>query len=142
MSPEELKSRNFEKEFIFSATRSSGPGGQNVNKVNSRVELRINIPDSFLLSDEEKQLISHSLNRRLSREGELILVSQSERSQLLNKRSVVEKFYIIVARVLTPAAKRKPTKPTASSVTRRIETKRDTGVKKKLRKLKEDYDSE
>jgi ribosome-associated protein len=135
MKPEELKDRNFENELIFSATRSSGPGGQNINKVNTRVELRFNIVSTTLLSEKEKELIYRKLANKISKEGELFLTAQSERTQLMNKRAVTEKFFIIVAKALTTPARRKSTKPTISSVRKRLDDKRNRKVTKKFRKL-------
>ena len=129
-----LNDRDFSNEFLFSASRSSGPGGQNVNKVNTKVELRFSIPGSILLSDEEKDLVLEKLKKKINSEGELILVSQAERSQLKNKEKVVGKFYILVSRALTPRKKRKPTKPSNASKEERLETKRKHAEKKERRK--------
>ena len=134
MIPEELKHRNFESEFIFSTSRSSGPGGQNVNKVNTKVELRFNLYSTKLLSDFEKTLIFKKLTKRINSDGELILVSQSERSQLMNKNSVTEKFYDLLAKALTLPVKRRSTSPTFTSKVKRLETKRKRGSIKKSRK--------
>ena len=139
MNPEELRIRNFENEFNFSASRSSGPGGQNVNKVSTKVELRFSISDSILLNNEEKELIFRKLKKKINKEGELILTSQSERTQLMNKQAVVEKFYNIVAKSLTIPLRRRSTRPTRSSVTKRLEGKRIHGIKKNLRKPSDEY---
>ena len=77
----DLSGRNFENEFIFNATRSSGPGGQHVNKVSTRIELRFDIGASLLLSEGEKALIRNKLAGRISKEGILLINAQSERSQ-------------------------------------------------------------
>jgi ribosome-associated protein len=136
MNPEELKIRNFENEFIYSTSRSSGPGGQNVNKLNTKVELRFSIGSSMLLSEEEKELISGKLAKKINREGELILTAQSERTQLMNKKAVTEKFYIVISKALTIQKNRRATRPTIASVNKRIEVKKNLGIKKKLRKIK------
>ena len=120
-------------EFVFQASRSSGPGGQNVNKVNSRVELRFDIPNSVLLSEEQKQVLLNKLASKLTTDGILQLVSQAERSQLMNKEKCVEKFYILIKKALTPQKKRKATRPTKASVEKRIQEKKQTGEKKSLR---------
>jgi ribosome-associated protein len=129
-----LNDRDFSNELHFTASRSSGPGGQNVNKVNTKVELRFSIPGSILLSDEEKELILEKLKKKINSEGELIIVSQAERSQLKNKVKAVEKFYTLLARALTPRKKRKPTKPSQASKEERLETKRKQAEKKDRRK--------
>ncbi len=134
MKPEELKTRIPEKEFKYTASRSSGPGGQNINKVNTRVELRFSIRNTQCLTEEEKELLMSTLSTKINGEGELILSAQSERTQLMNKRTVTERFYTMVARALSVPVKRRPTSPTRESVRKRLEEKRSTGLRKKLRK--------
>jgi ribosome-associated protein len=129
-----MSDRDFSKEFEFSATRSSGPGGQNVNKVNTRVELRFNVNTSTLLSDHEKAIIKEKLKSQLTSEGFLILTSQTERSQLKNKEKVIQRFYTIITKALTPRKRRIPTKPTFSSTLKKLEKKRKHSDKKALRK--------
>lgn len=134
MSPEELRNRNIENEFIYSTSRSGGPGGQNVNKVSTKVELRFNILMTTLFSETEKELIMIKLKSKINNEKELILVSQSERTQLLNKEVVTDKFYDLVSKALTIPKKRRSTRPTLSSKVKRLETKKIRGLVKKLRK--------
>jgi len=126
--------RDFSSEFEFSTSRSSGPGGQNVNKVSTKVELRFKIVDSLLLSDEEKQVVLIKLANKINKDGELILVSQSERSQLANKEKVIEKFYLLINKALTPQKKRKATKPSRQSKEKRLDIKKGISEKKTLRK--------
>lgn len=135
MKPEDLKSRKFEDEFVFSASRSSGPGGQNINKLNTRIELRFSINLTSLLSDDEKDLVLTRLVNKINNEGELILSAQSERTQLMNKKAVTEKFYRLLAKALTTKAFRISTRPTYASVKKRLEEKKKRGVKKKFRKV-------
>jgi len=130
-----LQSRDLSGEVCYSTSRSSGPGGQNVNKVNTRVELRFNITGSALLNEEEKEKIHTVLQNRINKEGFLILVSQSERSQIMNKKKVTERFYNLLHKVLMPVKKRKPTRPTRASKERRIESKKLLSRKKALRKI-------
>lgn len=134
MNAEVLMSRNFETEIVYSSSRSSGPGGQNVNKVNTRVELRYNLLITSLLSETEKGLVFRKLKNKINIEGELILTSQSERSQLQNKRIVTEKFYELLSKALTIPVRRLSTKPTFSSRVKRLEKKKNRGNIKKLRK--------
>lgn len=129
-----INDRDFNSELHFSASRSSGPGGQNVNKVNTRVELRFHVGSSLLLSEEEKALVLEKHAKKINSVGELILVSQTERSQLKNKKKVIEKFYLILTSALTPRKKRKPTKPSLASKEERLETKRKQAEKKVRRR--------
>jgi len=134
MKPEDLQERIPESEFIFSASRSSGPGGQNVNKVNTSVELRFNVKQTTLFSEKEKQQVIKALKNRINNEGELVLVSQSERTQYLNKKKVTERFYILVSDALTIKPERIPTHPTKASDNKRLEKKKRRGTIKKHRK--------
>jgi len=129
-----LNIRDFQSEMVFSASRSGGPGGQNVNKVNSKVELRFNVLNSNLLDEREKQIIQEKLKGRINNDGELIMVSQSERSQLKNKEKVIERFYLLLNKVLTPKKPRRPTSPTLGSKEKRLESKRIQSIIKENRK--------
>ena len=119
-----IRDRNFQDEFVFQASRSGGPGGQNVNKVSSKVELRFSIPTSALLTENEKSIILEMLANKINKDGELIIVAQTDRSQLKNKEKVTEKFYLLIEKALTPRKKRLKTSPTRASVERRLESKR------------------
>jgi ribosome-associated protein len=132
-----IQERDLSGELIYSSSRSSGPGGQNVNKVNTRIELRFNLTGSPLLNDEEKAKIQSVLGNKINKEGFLILVSQSERSQLANKKKVTERFYQLLQKALMPVKKRKPTRPTLASKERRIESKKLLSRKKASRKIDE-----
>lgn len=115
--------RDFSDEFKFSASRSGGPGGQNVNKVSTKVELRIDINQSQLLTEEEKEIIRQKLGNRMTVDGELIIVSQSERSQLKNKEKAIARFYQLIEKALTPPKKRLRSKPTKASIEKRLKEK-------------------
>ncbi len=121
-------------ELKFQASRSSGAGGQNVNKVNTRVELRFNISTSALLREEQKEMLLDKLAPRLTREGELIVVSEKTRSQHRNKEDCLERFNELITDAFTPEKPRISTKPSYRSRIRRIETKKQHSVKKQNRK--------
>jgi ribosome-associated protein len=111
-------------EFQFYTSRSSGPGGQNVNKVNSKVELRFDIPNSSLLTEEQKEILLQKLASKINTDGQLSIVSQRDRSQLANKEDAVSKLYTLIARALKPVKPRKKTRPSAGSIEKRLTTKR------------------
>jgi ribosome-associated protein len=129
-----IRERGFEAEFVFIASRSSGPGGQHVNKVSTRIELRLDIPGSKLLKEEEKLILMDKLANRISKEGIIILASQSGRSQYNNRTEVTERFYKLVEKALTPAKRRRPTRPTNASKIKRLESKQLRSEKKLRRK--------
>jgi len=130
----EAQKKLVETEIVFSATRSSGPGGQNVNKVSSRVELRFSVLNSTVFSDDEKARISLKLKNRINSEGEMVLTSQTGRSQLDNKEKAIEKFFEILEKALTIQKKRIKTSPSITSRLKRMESKKITALKKQLRK--------
>lgn len=129
-----LLERDFTGELMFQATRSSGPGGQNVNKVSSKVELRFNIKNSVLLSEDEKMILAEKLGNKINKADELVLVAQIDRSQLKNKEIVIDKFYTLLWKALAPLKKRYKTRPTRSSVEKRLDSKRVQSSIKSFRK--------
>ncbi len=124
-------------EFKFSASRSGGAGGQNVNKVNTKVELRFALFQSNIFSDTEKRIIKYKLANRINSEDEIVLVSSVERSQWRNREKVIEKFFKLIEKALTPVKKRIRTSPTKASKLRRIEGKKLLSQKKQMRKRPE-----
>jgi len=125
-------------EFQFLTSRSSGPGGQNVNKVNSKVELRFDIPNSALLSDDQKNILLTKLAAKITSEGILSIVSQRDRSQLGNKEDAMEKFYFLISKALKPVKHRRNTRPTKSSIEKRLSSKRiKSAIKQNRSKIDE-----
>jgi len=120
-------------EFEFKSSRSSGPGGQNVNKVNSKIELNFDVAHSLLLSEKHKELILTKLKTKIHGEGILSVTSQSKRSALMNKRECVNKFYSMIHNALKPVKKRILTHPTRSSRKVRLKNKKINGQQKILR---------
>lgn len=134
MTSEELEDRGLISELVFSATRSGGAGGQNVNKVNTRVELRFNVGRSAILTEEEKNLLLEKLTTRINLEGDIVMTSQTERSQLGNKEKVTVRFLELVAKALTIPRKRKRTKPSQASRQKRLDEKKKLSEKKDRRR--------
>jgi ribosome-associated protein len=122
------------KELSYKTSRSSGPGGQHVNKTESRVELLWNIEESACLRESEKSLIKQRLKSRITDSGFLILASEKSRSQFQNKEDVTERFINLIRKSLEPVKKRKPTRPTKASKERRIQGKKKRGEVKKQRR--------
>lgn len=124
-------------EFVFQASRSSGPGGQNVNKVNSKIELRFNIQESNILTEDQKQILLAKLSAKISLDGFLIVISQRDRSQLVNKEDAVSKLYGLIEKALQPVKRRKSTRPTRSSVEKRLAGKR---IKADIKQNRQKFD--
>ncbi|MGM0567200.1 MAG: alternative ribosome rescue aminoacyl-tRNA hydrolase ArfB [Bacteroidota bacterium] len=129
-----VRERGLEHEFDYQTSGSSGPGGQHVNKTQSRVELRWNFGESERLTEEEKAQISQRLSTRINNQGELLITSQESRSQHVNKEKTREKCFALIEEALKPRKKRKKTKPTRSSKEKRLKKKKAHGEKKRWRK--------
>ncbi|MGZ0015384.1 alternative ribosome rescue aminoacyl-tRNA hydrolase ArfB [Yeosuana sp. AK3] len=121
-------------EINFKAIRSSGSGGQHVNKVASKIELVFNIPESLFLNDEEKERLINKLSSRLTKENVLILQCDESRSQHKNKELAIERFINIIKEGLKVKKKRVPTKIPLRVIKKRIKDKRNLSDKKSIRK--------
>lgn len=130
-----IADRNFESEFEFKSSRSGGKGGQNVNKVETKIELNFDVPNSLVLNDDEKNKILMKLENKIDKNGILQIVAQTERSQLMNKIKARKRFYELIESALKKEKLRKKTKPSDSSKEKRIETKKIISGKKVMRKL-------
>ena len=120
-------------EIHFTTSRSSGPGGQNVNKENTKVTLKFDIKESQILTDEEKAVILNKLHSKITVDGVLLLVSQEKRSQLENRVNVISKFNLLMQKAFEKKKLRKATKPSKGSVKERIKSKKQHSEKKKWR---------
>ncbi|HBK88327.1 MAG: alternative ribosome rescue aminoacyl-tRNA hydrolase ArfB [Cyclobacteriaceae bacterium] len=120
-------------ELEFLTSRSSGAGGQNVNKVNSKVTLQWDVANSARLTPEQKARILDKLQSRLSSTGILTIVSQESRSQLQNRDLVMVKLDELLRKALATVKRRKKTKPTKASSQRRLESKKRASEKKQRR---------
>lgn len=122
------------EEVRYRTSRASGPGGQHVNKTESRVELIWNPADSLCLDPAQKARLSIVLGSRLTEKGELILASEKYRSQLRNKEDVADRFLRLISAALIPPRKRFATRPTRASKERRIKQKKIRGDIKRSRR--------
>ncbi|WP_081426636.1 alternative ribosome rescue aminoacyl-tRNA hydrolase ArfB [Sorangium cellulosum] len=118
----------------WSAVRASGPGGQNVNKVASKVELRLDFAAWPELAADAKARLRAIARGRLDAEGRLMIVSQLTRDQQRNLDDAREKLRALLLRALEPPVLRRPTRPTRASKARRLDEKRRTGEKKQVRR--------
>lgn len=132
-----MNAENLIKELKFKAVRSSGAGGQNVNKVSSKVELFFDLQNSVELSSKEKEILLKNLHPKLTKEGVLLLNCDESRSQHKNKGIVIQRFLQIIINGLKVPKKRKATKPSKSSIQKRLDKKKKTAFKKAFRRKPE-----
>lgn len=123
-----------ENEIDISFVRSSGPGGQNVNKTSTKAQLHWHVGRSAVFTDAQKAAIREAAGNRLTLNDEIVLSAESERSQLQNKEEVIGRLQDLVARALLPKKVRRPTKVSRSQRRKRLEDKGRTADKKRSRK--------
>ncbi|MBM1105077.1 aminoacyl-tRNA hydrolase [Aurantibacter crassamenti] len=121
------------QELQFKAVRSSGAGGQHVNKVSTKVELTFDMTNSLALSEEEKERISKKLASKLTKEGLILLQEDRTRSQHKNKDVVIKRFLALLTDALKIPKRRKKSRPTKSSIEKRLKSKRISSLKKSNR---------
>jgi len=125
-------------ELRMQLSRSTGPGGQNVNKLETRVTLLFDVEGSSSLTETQRQRIRAALRTRITKAGILRITSQRHRTQAANRQAATERFVALLREALTPIKTRRPTKPTRASKTRRLESKKQRGSIKKGRQGKWD----
>lgn len=133
-----IPGEELEERFV----RSSGPGGQNVNKVSTKVELRFDAANSTVLDDSVRERLLKLAGRRATVEGVIVLEAQSERSRERNRQDARERLVELIRRALVRPRKRKPTRPTRASKEKRLQEKNQRGRVKQKRGPVRGEDSE
>ncbi|AZA80689.1 aminoacyl-tRNA hydrolase [Chryseobacterium lactis] len=128
--------KDFSKELSFKTSRSSGAGGQNVNKVETAVTVLWEVVASGFFNDDEKVLIQNKLKNRINADGYLFMTVSESRTQLMNKNKAIEKITEIVNKALIVPKKRTATKPSRAQKQKRLDSKKKLSDKKENRKFK------
>jgi ribosome-associated protein len=129
-----------EREIEESFVRASGPGGQNVNKLSSAVQLRFGVRSSPSLAADVRARLERLAGSRLTRDGVLVIMAQRHRTQVRNRQDALDRLLDLIRRAAIAPIKRRPTRPTAGSRERRIEGKKRRGSTKRLRRAKPSAD--
>jgi ribosome-associated protein len=131
-----IDERELDERFI----RASGPGGQNVNKLSTAVQLRFDVRGSPNLPDGVRARLERLAGKRLTREGVLVIAAQRHRTQERNRQDALDRLIDLIRRAAVPPVARRPTRPTAGSRERRIESKKRRGAIKGMRQAKPSLD--
>ena len=129
-----MDANQLKSELTFKAVRSSGAGGQHVNKVATKIELSFHIESSLGLAVKEKELLLKKLSNRLTKEGFIQLSCGETRSQHRNKEEIIRRFFVLLEQKILRPKVRRATKPTRGSIIRKSEKKQKHSLKKALRK--------
>ena len=131
-----IDERELEERFI----RASGPGGQNVNKLATAVQLRFDVRHSPSLPAQVRTRLERLAGRRLTRDGVLVISAQRHRTQERNRQDALDRLIALIQRAAVAPVPRRPTKPTAGARERRLQSKKHRGSIKDLRQVKSDMD--
>jgi len=129
-----------EREIEESFVRASGPGGQNVNKLATAVQLRFDVRGSPSLTDDVRARLKRLAGTRLTRDGVLVIIAQRHRTQARNRQDALERLLDLIRRAAIPPRQRRPTRPTRASRERRIEGKKHRAGLKQLRRAKPSFE--